>query len=324
MTECVVPVIDITGFRTGSSSVKRRMAEAVDRACIDIGFLVVTGHGVPEGLIADCFSAMAKFFALDAEVKRLYRAPDGIFRGYYGVGNTALAYSLDNGSPPDLFERFTIGPFDLADDDYVRQRYQRYFPDNIWPAEVAAMRPALEGYYREMERLAGDLMRIFALALDVPETLFATKIDRHISAMSVNHYPAQPEAPFTGQQRAGAHTDYGTLTIVAPTAVQGGLQVLRDGQWHDVIPPPGGFVVNIGDLMAQWTNDRWVSTMHRVANPPREQASNERTSLIFFHQPNEDAVVACLPGCFGPDNPCRYVPTTSGEHLMMKKLKTVR
>jgi isopenicillin N synthase-like dioxygenase len=171
-----------------------------------------------------------------------------------------------------------------------------------------------------MERLATDLMRLFALGLNLDEHWFDSKIDRHITNFSVIHYPGQSDAaPQPGQLRAGAHSDYGSLTIVQTDTDIGGLEVQRrDGVWEAVPYIPGTFIVNLGDLMAEWTNDRWVSTLHRVANPPPDQAAESKTSLLFFHQPNYDAVIECIPTCTGPDNPAKYGRTTSGEHVTMK------
>jgi isopenicillin N synthase-like dioxygenase len=175
-----------------------------------------------------------------------------------------------------------------------------------------------------MEVLAARLMRIFAMALDLDEDFFRDKTDRHISGIRANHYPEQIEPPRPGQIRAGAHTDYGAVTVLLPDAVPG-LQVLsRQGEWVDVTAPAGAFVCNIGDLMQRWTNDRWISTMHRVVNPPREVAAgNRRLSIPFFHQPNYDAPIECLPSCCGPDNPPRYRPVTSGQHRLTKFLRGV-
>ena len=96
---------------------------------------------------------------------------------------------------------------------------------------------------------------------------------------------------------------------------------LKDGSWSSVPHIPGTFVINLGDLMAQWTNDRWVSTLHRVTNPPRDKAHLSKTSLLFFHQPNYDAAIECIPSCADADNPPKYAPTTSGEHITMKFAK---
>jgi isopenicillin N synthase-like dioxygenase len=136
--------------------------------------------------------------------------------------------------------------------------------------------------------------------------------------MVISNYPDQPEELEAGQLRAGAHTDYGGLTILKTEDKPGGLQVqTSDGRWEPVPIVPGAFIINLGDLMAQWTNDEWVSTMHRVVNPPRDQAiGSRRQSLVFFHQPNYDAVIECIPTC--TETAPKYARTTSIEHLEMK------
>jgi isopenicillin N synthase-like dioxygenase len=137
--------------------------------------------------------------------------------------------------------------------------------------------------------------------------------------MSAIHYPPLQEPPKPGQMRGGAHTDFGSLTIVQRDQAPGGLQVLIDGTWVNAPYVEDSFVINIGDLMAEWTNDRWVSTIHQVGLPERlEDAMSDRLSLIFFHQPNYDAEITVLDSCCGPDNPPKYEPTTSGAHIARK------
>lgn len=325
-SKSVVPVIDIAPFRLGSDKDKQDVAKAFDDACRQIGFIVVTGHGVPQEQMQSVLEAGWKFFDLpDAEKRRWISSHGNFRRGYLPIGGNALSYTLDEESAPDLLEAFTMGKFDVPDDEYHRMASDTFFEPNIWPDQPQRFREALCGYYRELEGLADTLMRIFARALGLHEHYFADKIDRHITAMRINHYPAQAREPVPGQIRAGAHTDYGSLTILLPTDAPGGLQVWhRNGGWQDVQPVPGGFIINLGDLMARWTNDRWVSTLHRVVNPPRDQAlGSRRISIAFFHQPNYDAVIECIETCQGADNPPRYTPITSGEHLAMKTEKEV-
>jgi len=164
-----------------------------------------------------------------------------------------------------------------------------------------------------MGSLAASLMRIFALALGLPEGFFDAKIDKHISRLRVRNYPAQDIAPAPGQIRAGAHSDYGSLTLLATEDKPGGLQVCNAaGKWVDVPIVDDCLIVNIGDLLARWTNDTWVSTLHRVVNPPAGAgAESRRQSLVFFHNPNYDALIESLV----PDTPAKYPRTTSGEHL---------
>lgn len=304
---------------------------AIDRACREIGFLIIGNHGVPAPVIEAAFAAARAFFRQPDEEKLRSAAPDRRIRGYLPPGQQALARSRGDESPPDLLERFRMGRFEVPDDAYHRARASSWFVPNLWPAQPPEFAGALQAYFAAMEALAGRLMRLFALALELPPGFFNDKIDRHISNLYINYYPAQPHAPQPGQLRAGAHTDYGSLTILAPTdaftaapALQAtsGLQVRGPaGEWRDVAPPPGTFVVNIGDLMAQWTNDRWVSTLHRVVNPPRAAAQADRMSLVFFHQPNDDALIECLPSCCADTAP-KYAPVTSGEHQARKLRRT--
>jgi isopenicillin N synthase-like dioxygenase len=167
-------------------------------------------------------------------------------------------------------------------------------------------------------------MAMFALALDLPEGFFSDKIDRHISRLRVRNYPAPVTPPLPGQLRAGVHSDYGSLTILRTEASPGGLQVRnRAGDWVDAPIAPDSFIVNIGELMARWTNERWKATLHRVVNPPVALASvSRRLSLVFFHNPNYDAPVEALPGTVGVGETAKYPPTTSGEHLRRQFTRT--
>ena len=327
MMDDPVPIIDISGYRGGTGREKRRIAQEIDEACRTIGFLVVAGHGVPESVTANADAAARAYFDLPVGVKEKHVPNrEGIYRGYHGLESNAIAYSLDDrAAPPDLFERFAIGPVDSdpADPFYTRTEMARsaYAP-NIWPAEVPGFAAALTDYYRAMEELAQTLMRLFAIGLGVEEEWFDDKIDKHMTSMVVQNYPEQLKPPKPGQLRCGPHSDYGSLTILKAENKPGGLEVMTHaGDWAPVYVIPGTFIVNLGDLMAQWTNDRWVSTMHRVVNPPRDRTgASRRQSLIFFHQPNYDAVIECIPTC-AMEGPAKYAPITSGEHLYRKVTK---
>lgn len=323
MAQDLVPVIDIGPFIRGEAGAAD-VVKQVRRACEETGFLIVSGHGIAHELIEKMRSEAMGFFEQPLERKvEIKRPSPEISRGYNVLGDQALSYTLGVASPPDLQESFAIGPFGFSQGPYYQTELGRiFFAENLWPSAPPELSDTLRTYYRSLERLAADIMRIFASALDLDETFFENKIDRAISLLRVIKYPPQTEAPKEGQLRAGAHTDYGTLTILHGDDTPGGLQVQnKAGEWVDVHPPAGCFIVNIGDLMMQWTNDRWRSTMHRVVNPPPEHASVPRISLVFFHQPNYDAEVRCIESCLKPGEAPKYEPVLSGEHWLGKHMK---
>ncbi len=312
-----IPVVDLGSALSGDGAAREDVARTIDHACRDVGFLVVTGHGVDSALVTRLRELAFCLFDLPLEVKERYEPEPGSGHGGY-LNSEALSFSRDDASPPDLKETYTIHRPDFDGDsaevDDVHSR------PNSWPAEVEEFEPITVEYFRAMERLAGQMMSLFALALELPESYFEPFVDRSISAIRMLHYPPVNEPPLEGQLRAGAHTDFGSLTLLLTDDAPGGLQVLRREGWFDVPHIPGSFVVNIGDLMAQWTNDRWSSTLHRVAVPPLS-SSSRRLSVAFFHQPNHDSVIETLPTCLGPGERPRYPPVTSGDHLLTKVMK---
>ena len=317
-----VPVIDISGYFGGSTAEKLRIARQIDAACREIGFLVVTGHGVPRDLIERTGQVSRAFFDLPEDLRRRYVAADPkANRGYYAEGTLAAANSKDIASAPDFRETYKMGrPAALAAEAYYQtEAARRVFPPNIWPDAVASYEATWTEYYAQMERLALALMRLFALALDMPEHAFDDKIDKHMSTMSAANYPDLKQEPLPGQLRCGAHTDFGAITILKAEDKPGGLEVLtRKGDWMLVPIVPDAFIINIGDMVQRWTNDRWVSNLHRVANPPADRnAGSRRQSLIMFFHPNYDAVIECIPSCKG-DGPAKYPPITAREHLLEK------
>lgn len=327
MTLLQVPVIDISSFRHGNTQDKMAVARQVNQACKDIGFLVVSGHGVPPEMIARMREISHAFFDLPLEEKlRVARPAPDVTRGYIGMEEESVGRLRDaNATAGDLNESLMIGPVDVPDASYAfAPAAGRHFAPNIWPSQPTGLREIWTEYYREMGRLAQTLMRIFAVALELEEHFFDNKIDRHISRLRVRNYPAQKETPVPGQIRAGAHSDYGSLTILAAEDKPGGLQVCNaEGEWVDVPIIPGCYIINIGDLMARWTNDAWISTLHRVVNPPAGTGEDSRRqSLVFFHNPNYDADISCLPTCLSAGQAPKYPSTTSGDYLRQSFLTT--
>jgi isopenicillin N synthase-like dioxygenase len=316
-----IPVIDLSAALVGDTAARTAVSRRIDEACRDVGFLLVVGHGVSSELVEGMRATTSEFFSRPEDDKRRATIPTDPSRGFAGMGDTNLSASYGLDAPPDLKETFTVGPIAEHDEAY-RLGGGPFFRDNVWPAEPRSFEATWRSYYASMETLATELMRLFALALGVDEGFFDDKVDRHITYLTAQHYPGLDGPPRPGQLRAGAHTDFGSLTILQRDTAPGGLQVQVDGRWVDAPHVPGSFTINIGDLMSDWTDGRWVSTLHRVVPPPADvTGSTERLSLTFFHQPNYEAVIEPLETC-RRDGTHRE-PVTSGEHFL-RKLTAVR
>lgn len=314
----VIPV-DLAPWYEGGADGREHVARAIDDACRTTGFLGITGHRVAPSLIDEMFEVTSDYFEQDVATKERCNLHDVTAnRGYAPLGSEALSYSLGIETPPDLFEAFNMGrdvpPADATDDERAT-----YFAPNVWPDEQ--FRSVWLRYWDACEGLGFDLVDIFAVALGMPDGYFRPFVDKSISVMRANWYNRAADAPPVqeGQLRMGAHSDYGCLTILAADRVPG-LQIRdTEGGWHDVQPPEGGFCVNLGDLLAEWTNDRWRATVHRVVPPPADTTGAfRRRSIAWFQQPNHDALIEVLPTCVSDDNPARYKPITSGAHMMAK------
>lgn len=279
-----VPIIDLTDALAGDAASRRRTAEALDAAARDSGFFAVTGHPVPQALIDDTIAQARAFFALPLEEKQR-RTTDRSYRGYQAMSATALAKTLGDESPPDLSESFNIGRYDEPIDVGEHPDAQAMCHPNLWPDDPPGLRPAFESYFAALDALSDELLRLLALGVDVADDTFVSRREYANSTMMlVNYYPAVDVAPAPGQLRRGAHTDYGTITLLYAES-EPGLQIRRDGAWVDVPAVPGGFIVNIGDLLSAWVGGRWTSTMHRVL-VPEGRADRDRVSIPFFVHPD--------------------------------------
>lgn len=323
--ECVdaVPVVDVGPYLDGSDP--DGVARQIDDACRRIGFLIIAGHQIDEDLISDMERATLEFFHRPLAAKSVAAPPrSDVFRGFRAASASALAKSLGVDSPPDLVESFVVNRpgNDGAAPTGLPAGYERFYHPNIWPPASDGLREVWTRYYQAMSDLCRRLMRVCALALGLEEAWFDDKFEHHRSNLLANYYPPQLQPPEPNQLRRGAHTDYGGLTVLY-SRDPSGLQVRSGESWRDVPHVPGAFVVNIGDLLERWTNDRWVSTLHRVINPPPSEAGSERLSIPFFHIPNLDLVVDCIPTCVSDADPCRAEPVVAGDWFLGKHLKTI-
>ena len=318
-----VPVIDLSNFAAGDEAARKAIGVEVDSACREVGFFSVIGHGVDGDVIERAHEAALGFFNLPLSDRLDAVKPDPAYPyGYTPFSTEALNRSIGGSGSPDLKETYNVGPVGELPrplDEMTDPDERDVWAPTLWPAAMPSLRPALERYYVEMAALASTLMDAFAHALNLGGGWFEPFIDEHGSALRLAHYPPLSSPPDAAALRAGAHTDYGTLTILRLDA-EPGLQVQElGGAWIDVEAPDGALVVNLGDLMQRWSNDRWRSTMHRVVVPDGRYGER-RLTMPFFHNANWDAEVACLVA--EGDVP-RHEPVLAGAHLMSKFRSTV-
>jgi isopenicillin N synthase-like dioxygenase len=273
------------------------LARRINEALCSAGFFAISGHGVSADVTRAAFAASQNFFALgDADKRRWHINHSPHQRGFDPIGWQAL----DPTQAPDLKESFYMGVEVLG--------------TNQWPDEALApgFRVACEAYSEAMHHVARRLMALFEMALALPAGHFNASMKLPTCTTRLLHYPPQPERAEPGQIGCGAHTDWGALTLLAQDDA-GGLQVQRqDGSWMDVPPQPGTLLVNIGDMLQRWTNDRWRSAPHRVIN---KSSGHDRWSIAYFFDLDGDAVITPLPSCVSATQPARHAPLSAGEHL---------
>ncbi len=299
-----LPIIDVSGLDGGAGE-RRAVADALDAACRESGFFYISNHGIPQTLIDQVVSEARRFFALPAGEKNAVSMAKSKCRNGY---DPLRGQILEPGTPPDLKESFFVG-LEVSSDD-PRAAGGLYGP-NQWPPGLPTFRSALETYHAVMGELAARLMGGVALSLDLDEDYFTDFCQDALAVVRLLHYPPQEPNPAPGELGCGAHTDFGALTLLYQDEV-GGLQVhMPDKGWIEAPPIPGTYVVNLGDMIARWTNDRYRSTLHRVVNRSRR----DRYSVPFFYSGNPEHLVECIPTCRRSDEAPHYPPITVAGHI---------
>ena len=302
------PRFNLEHFENSSGVERKKRSEALDKICIETGFLIIEGHGVPKKVISEQWDIVSKFFSSPLDIKREVRVPySGYPYGWIGPDQEALAASKGEETPPDLKESFNGGPLNIPKNIKDPAAYEFCYQPSLWP-QIDGFREIWESYYSEMESLAKRIMVAFAEALGLESSYFDSFINNPISALRALHYPETKDIIIDKQQRAGAHTDYGSLTILLPQTGTTGLQIKKKSTWIDVPALEDCFVINIGDLMELWTAGRWVSTLHRVVAKPNQ---SPRKSLAYFHQPDWEAIIKPINASFSEK-------VVSGPYLMEK------
>jgi isopenicillin N synthase-like dioxygenase len=308
-----IPVVDLGGSFSADRDDRKAVAWEIHKACRQTGFFYVANHRVPQALVEAQFECARTLFALPLEAKMaLHMKNSASASGYEPVEGQVLD-SQDASSekaPPDLKESFYVA-MELPDEHPWTRKKIRGFGHNQWPA-LPGFREQTLAYQAAMRELGDRVLAMIALSLDLDEEFFVPFYDMPGTTLRLLRYPPHPAGALENQLGAGAHTDWGGITLLAQDPL-GGLEVRNAaGEWIQATPVPGTFVVNLGDLMQRWTNGLYRSNMHRVKN---NSSSRDRYSIPFFYSPRPDSRIECMPGCADEANPPRYAPCTAAEHL---------
>ncbi|SAK56825.1 2-oxoglutarate-dependent ethylene/succinate-forming enzyme [Caballeronia hypogeia] len=301
-----IPVIDFAGVLEGDAAALARAGREIHEACTTIGFFYIVNHGVPQAVIDAASQAARTFFAHPVETKRR-AAVNQRHRGFNSLGDATMYQA----KKPDYKEFFSIG-LELPEDDPDVLAGQALRGPNNWPDFMPELRPVLYRYYEAIGACGSHLLRAVAASLGIDEQFFAARYGKRMQRTQMVYYPPQPPQSDEDQFGVAPHTDYGCITLLWQDNV-GGLQVreIASGTWIDAPPIPGSFVVNVGDLLARWTNDRFRSTLHRVINA----SGRERYSIATFYDPTYDAIVD--PVDLGtPAGESRHAPVAAGDYIL--------
>jgi isopenicillin N synthase-like dioxygenase len=298
-----LPLIDVSPA-IGAAPDRRRVGDALVAALEKIGFAYVVGHGVKQATIDAAFAASKEFHALPLAAKMAIRQ-NAFHRGYMPFSSSTIVTStVAQVRKPNQSESFMMMHELAPDDPDLGKPLQG---PNQWPAELPDFKPRVLAYDRALRDVSNRLVECIATGLGLAHDHFETHFRKPTTFVRMLHYPPQPPDAPEDLFGSAPHTDYGFLTLVCQDDT-GGLEVKRrDGGWISARPVPGAFVMNAADILMRWTNNRLLSTPHRVVN----RSTRDRYSIAYFHDPSMDAVVAPLPGAAAQWPAVRF-----GDYLM--------
>lgn len=300
-----IPSVDLAEFLSGDLTRKSAFVQELGKAYEEVGFVAVKNHGVPDELIADIYQYVQEFFSLPLEKKRNYEIA-GLAgqRGYTSFGKEHAKGS----EAPDLKEFFQYGQ--TPRDNYKEEDY----PPNISVNEVVNFNPTFANAYRAFEKAGTSLLQAIALYLNLEEHYFDGFIYNGNSILRAIHYPPITNEPKSAI-RAEQHEDINLITLLVGASADG-LQILtKQDEWIGVTSLPDQIVVNVGDMLQRFTNNKLMSTTHRVVNPARELWHTSRFSIPFFLHPKSSMSLRCLEECIDPEHPKAYGDATAGQYL---------
>ncbi|UKY48188.1 isopenicillin N synthase family dioxygenase [Streptomyces inhibens] len=299
-----IPEVDLEAWRKASDADRAPIAAELDAALRSTGLFLVSGHGVPQAVIDDFRATAKRFFALRKEVKAQYaiEAPyDGGWLEMHPPGGVGVPVSEGEEAPsaPDLHESFYVGPGHRTGDE---QRDRFNYPANRWPVELPELRAAADAYTTHMLRVVQAVNEVLAVTLGLPEDFFTSRAQLATWTQNASWYPSYSSIGEVarGQFRNGPHTDLGTVTLLSRQRGVGGLQAWNEeDDWFSPPYSPDSLIVNLGDLMEQWTDGRWRALKHRVLPPSPAAPDEELLSLVFFFETDPDTLIEPLAAPVG-------------------------
>jgi isopenicillin N synthase-like dioxygenase len=298
-----VPVVDLTPLRDGSDP--HAVAKALLAASQNLGFIYISGHGIPQDAIVAARRHAFDFFRSPVEEKQRYTVSPK-HRGWLSRGGARMQDDAD----ADLKESFLWGYQD--DSGFTPSDHELRGP-NQWPDFVPGMEGSAVDYFNHADRVARDLLAGFALGLNLERNFFLRTCRIPLSRASFVYYPSQSTRTDMQVFGVGPHTDFGVLTVLCQDDV-GGLQVENlEGHWIEAPPIPGTLVVNVGDLLERWTDGAFRSTPHRVIN----SSDRERLSLVLAFDPDPETVVDARE-IYGAGYVAKQDPVSCGEYLVRR------
>ena len=304
-----IPIIDLGPYLAGEPGALDRTAQEMRFALTEIGFYFIVNHGVPRELIRTTFDQVKRFHAQPLDKKMALKL-NHHNTGYMPMrGNTLRTSTVQAGTKPNLNEAFFITR-ELPSDHPDVLADRRFHGANRWPADLPGFREAILSYADTLERLVQKMVRLYARALDLPAEYFDGPFKELQFSLRMTHYPHQ-DGPVTDEFGLAPHTDTSFLTLLAPNEVPGLSIKTQSGNWIEAPAIDNAYVVNGGQMLQRWTNDRFLATPHRAIN----RSGGERYAIPFFCDSNIDWPIAAVPTTVGPDKPPKYPTTWYTEYM---------
>jgi isopenicillin N synthase-like dioxygenase len=314
-----IPIIDFNPFIVGDTVARAAVAEQIYRATNEIGFFYLKNHGVPKTLITQAFAQTKWFFALPLEVKnQLSWLGDETNRGYDGLEQQRL----DPDKPGELRESFAFSK-EVNSDKLGVVRHNLGGP-NKWPPDQTEFREVLLQFFNACHEATFRVLQAFAISLKLPESYFTNLHTLQNYTVRLFHYPPVLQPPKPEQMRCGEHSDWGSITLLFQDEAQGLEVCTTSGEWIAASSIPDTIVVNTGDMMQRWTNDRLRSTKHRVSIPTEFNLTKPRYSIAFFAVPNFNAEITCIDSHLDENESPKYPPILTREYILQKVRTTYK